>query len=136
MRRDSKLSNMIKESNLRGDATYKSGTIPRSTTSYPKLSNAARRDGLFVSKIPPQPPFKLEPVLATSECRSTISFPVLRIATTGFLYTLTWGKLLALSSVIFGGIYQPLSFQQKPMYPLHLRLSISYHHDTSLDPLF
>lgn len=28
-------------------------------------------------------------MLATSECKSTISFPVLKIATTGFLYTLT-----------------------------------------------
>ena len=71
-----------RKKNIRS-CSHSSFAMPRSITSYPMFSRAADNDGLFMSYIPPQPSSPL--CVLSCACRSTISLPVLRMATTGLL---------------------------------------------------
>lgn len=66
--------------------SHSSGTIPRSMTVYPIPSSVARNEGRLVSYIPPHPSLGS----GFGDCKSKISLPVLRMATTGLRRTLTY----------------------------------------------
>ena len=75
-------------------------------TAYPMPWSVACNEGRLVSYIPPHSP----PVTRFGDCRSTISLPVLKSATTGLPRTLTYGCYI-------------VQHAKRTSHPTHLSLS-------------